>query len=199
MSGGTDAPSVPDDAARDQSVTRVLARLVDGDEAVAEDLYRLVYDELHAHARRCLRGRPQDPMLQPTLIVNSAFLKLIEQTRARWNDSQHFYRVAARAMRRIVTDFVRRESAARRGHGQPRLPLGEIEGEAGTPIDLILDLDALLDELADRNERLARVVELRFYAGLGLDELATALGVSKSTVKGDWEFARTWLHEKLCD
>ncbi len=182
------------------TVTRDLADLSRGDDDAAARLTPVVYDELRRMAASYLRMERPDHTLQPTALVHEAFLKLVDQTRAELNDRSHFCAVAAQAMRRILIDHARRCRAAKRSPDRPRVTLSE--ADAATPDDAtaevdLLRLDDALGRLAELNERQSRVVELRYFGGLTVDESASVLGVSARTVKGDWRVARAWLQREL--
>jgi len=182
---------------RDQT-TRLLQNLCQGDRSAMEDLLPLVYDELKAIAANKMRDERPDHTLQPTALVHEAFLRLVDQTRVQWQGRAHFCAMAANMMRRILVDHARRRAAEKRGAGFGRITLDEAGAMAGgdNPAELVA-LDDLLSQLAELNERHARVVELRFFAGLDVKETAHVLGVSPATVKNDWRTARAWLMSRL--
>ncbi len=178
---------------------QALARLTQGEGAAAERLLPLVYEELRALAARYLRGQRVDHTLQPTALVHEAYVKLVDQTRPRWTDEVHFKAVAARAMRQILIDHAERQGAAKRGGGRTRITLRpEIAPSPERKLDF-LELNEALGRLAALDERKANVVEARFFGGLGTDEIAHVLGLSKSTVERDWRLARAWLSMELAD
>ena len=180
-------------------VTQLLIAAREGDPGAIDRLMPLVYDELKGVARRQLRGRRAGATLDTTALVNEAYLKLVDQTRAEFEDRGHFLSVAAVAMRHILVDFARRRAAKKRGGDEVRVTLDEarlagvVEGRA---LD-ILALDAALDQLAELNERLTKLVELRFFGGLTVEESAETLGISSRTVKRDWRKARAFLYQAL--
>ena len=182
---------------RDET-TRLLQRACQGDRASAEQLLPLVYDELRAIAASKMREERADHTLQPTALVHEAFLRLVDQTQVEWQGRAHFCAMAANMMRRILIDHARRRAAQKRGAGMRKLALDEAGALTGAadPAELVA-LDDLLHELAALNERHARVVELRFFAGLSVDETALVLDVSPATVKNDWRIARAWLMSRL--
>jgi len=165
--------------------------------AVVDELLPLVYRDLKALARVNLRGQERTHTLQPTALVNEAYLRLARQKDAEWKDSKHFYRAAANAMRCILINHARDRQRRKRGGGAGRVPLDDrlllFEEKA---IDL-LDLEDALGRLEERDPRQVEVVELRFFAGLSVREAADALGVSARTVEDDWSFARAWLLREL--
>lgn len=158
----------------------------------------LVYDELRALATRSLCHERSGHTLQGTALVHEAYLKLVDQRQVRWQDRAHFFAVAAQLMRRILVDHARRHRAAKRGSGEPRLPLVEADVQAApAPLGDWLALDRALDRLGALDERQARTVELRFFGGLTIEETAEVLQVSPATVKNDWSVARAWLYREL--
>lgn len=189
-----------------KQITRLLAHLdTAGDqcadaaalERVASELFPLVYDQLKAIAESYFRRQPADHTLQPTAVVHEAYLRLVGQPDAKWNSRAHFLAVAAKAMRQILIDHARRRHAARRGGDHERRTFSEALTPAPeSPIDLLV-LDDALTRLAHLSERMARVVELRYFGGLTVAEVAEVLAVSKRTVEGDWETARAWLAREL--
>lgn len=188
--------SVPESGPTGEDVTGLLRRARDGSRDAVEALFPLVQDALHARAVRLLAGRHDGMRWEPTAIVSEVFLKLVDQRAADWRDRHHFQRVAAIAMRRIVVDWARAELRQKRGAGR----IVELPPElsaAGLSVEQVAELDEVLDRLAVEHERSARVVELRFFGGLSVVETADVLGVSPRTVDGDWQFARTWLHDRL--
>ena len=162
-----------------------------------DKLIPLVYRELRRLAVRSLRGERAEHTLQPTALVHEAYQRLIDQSRVQWQDRAHFYAVAASLMRRILVDHARRKGAQRRGGQAVRVDIDELDLPGSTPdLDLVA-LDGALDELAAVDGELARIVELRFFAGLSLEETAAAVGSSRATVHRDWGLARAWLHRRL--
>lgn len=177
-------------------VTRLLHALRDGEENAAEQLARVVYDELHAIAEHAMRRESGGHTLQSTILVHEAFLKLVDQREVNWQGRAHFFALAAQAIRRILVDHARRRNAQKRDGGS-RITLEDAALEESTDsIDLIA-IDDALQKLAALDERQARVVELRFFTGLGVNETAEALGISPATVKRDWTFAKAFLQREL--
>lgn len=178
-------------------VTQLLGHVERGDQAAAARLLPIVYDELRLIAERHFRRQSRDHTLQPTALVHEAFLKLVDQTQAQWKDRAHFFAVAATAMRHILVNHALAKQAEKRGGQRKRVELTEA-GAAVEPEDLdMVALDEALKKLAVVDERKHRVVELRFFAGLSVDEVAEVLGVSKTTVESDWRAARAWLNLEL--
>jgi RNA polymerase sigma factor (TIGR02999 family) len=175
----------------------MLAAVRDGDRAAFDRLLPLIYDELRAVARRQLRRRRPGQTLDTTALVNEAYVKLVDRKGADWRDRGHFLSVAAVAMRHILVDHARSRVALKRG-GSLRVTLDEarLGADAGADVE-ILALDEALTSLASLDERLSRLVELRFFGGLTVEETAGLLGVSGRTVKRDWRKARAFLHSRL--
>ena len=185
---------------RDGGVTRLLADLRGGNRDVVDGILALVYDHLHAIAERQMRRERAGHTLQATALVHDAFLKLVDQSRVEWQDRAHFFAIASQAMRRILIDHARARAAARRGAGAERVPADETvllgDQPALTPEEL-LTLDAALSELAALDALQARIVELRYFGGLTIDEAAEALAISPATLKREWSVARAWLHRRV--
>jgi RNA polymerase sigma-70 factor (ECF subfamily) len=178
------------------AITQHLTRLVEGDSSAAAALMPLVYDELRALAASYLRRERPDHTLQPTALVHEAFLKLVDQRRAAWKDRAHFFAVAAQALRRVLIDHARRKMAAKRVPPAGSMAIEDPGSDAADPLNL-LALDEALEQLAQRSARQARVVELRFFGGMSVEEAAEVLGVAAPTVKADWRVARAWLQREL--
>jgi RNA polymerase sigma-70 factor, ECF subfamily len=180
----------------DTDVTRLLLAWSDGTDAAEAPLIGAVYDELRRLARAYLVKERRDHSLAATALVHEAYLKLIDQRRVRWQNRAHFYAVAARVMRRLLVDHARARGAAKRGV-QITIPLEGVDVAApGKSADLIA-LDTALDKLATLDPRQARLVELRYFGGLTIDEAAEVMDVAPITVKRDWAMARTWLYREL--
>ena len=177
-------------------VTRLLLDLQQGHAEATEKLIPLVYAELRDLAARHMRRERADHTLQPTALVNEAFLKLVDQRTVTWQNRAHFLGVAAQAMRRILVDHARRRNAAKREGGE-RVTLDDaVAVTEERSLDLMM-LDDALTRLAALDERQGRVVELRFFGGLDIEQAAEALGISPATVKRDWLFAKAWLQREL--
>ena len=185
-----------------EEVTQLLAAVRQGDGSAMDRLMTLVYDELRAVARRQLRRWRPGQTLDTTALVHEAYLRLVDQAGASWQDRAHFLSVAGVAMRHILVDAARRRTAKKRGGEDLRISLDELGPDRGG-MDAsrqaveILDLDEALTSLAARNERLSRLVELRFFAGLTEEETAQTLGTSERTVRRDWLKARAFLFHAL--
>lgn len=176
-------------------VTRLLAELNAGQPDAREKLFAVVYEELRGLAKSYLRRERPDHTLQPTALVNEAWMRLADQKRVEWKGRAHFFGIAAQAMRRILVDHHRRLSAGRR-RGQPVTLIDGPAESDGDPLDLI-ELDRALTEFGERDARAAKVVELRYFGGLSVEETAAALEMSTPTVKRDWRAARAWLYHRL--
>lgn len=178
-----------------QDVTHYLARLSGGEDVVSE-LLPLVYHELRRVAAGYLRRERAGHTLQPTALVHEAYVKLVNQKESDWKSRAHFLAVAAEAMQRILIDHARKHRAAKRGSGRQITLDVDSDVALKTDVDL-LALEEALKKLGQLNERQSRVVELRFFGGMNVDEVAHVLDVSPRTVKGDWRFARAWLQREL--
>ena len=189
--------STPQPAGGD--VTALLRLWSDGDEQAFDRVVPLVYDELHRMALRYLAGERSNVSLQATALVNEVCLRLLGWDQARWQNRGHFFGVSAQMMRRVLVDIARRRLADRRGAGAVRVPLAAIELPASERDTDLVTIDRVLDKLASEDPRKARVVELRFFGGLSMEEVARALDVSIRTVHSDWAFARAWLYRELSD
>ena len=181
-----------------ESVTQLLVSWSEGDENALERLTPFVYNELRRLASNYLRRERQDHTLQPTALVNEAYLKLIDQKNAHWKNRAQFYGVAAQLMRRILVDHARQHQADKRGGpGQQRLSITGA-GQIGEKPNLdLLSLHEALAELKAFDPQQERIVELRFFGGLSIDDTAEVLGIGHATVERDWKMARAWLRRKL--
>jgi RNA polymerase sigma factor (TIGR02999 family) len=185
-----------------QEITGLLAAARQGDGSAMQRLVSLVYDELHAMAHRQLRRRRPGQTLTTTVLVHEAYLKLVDHPGAGWQDRSHFFSVAAVAMRHILVDSARRHAAKKRGGEGVRITFDELALGPGQPgADAraveILALDQALTSLGALNERLSKLVELRFFAGLSEEETAEVMGISERTVRRDWHKARAFLFQAL--
>jgi RNA polymerase sigma-70 factor, ECF subfamily len=179
------------------NVNRLLARASEGDELATGELFPLVYDELRRLAATHLARERSDHTLQPTALVHEAYVRLVGPGDVTWQNRAHFFGAAARAIRRILTDHARGKKRRKRGGEQARVPLDAVDVAMREPTEDLVDLDEALDRLAQLDPVKAKVVELRYFAGLSIQETAQALGVSVPTVSRHWEFARVWLHREL--
>ncbi|MGH2406027.1 MAG: sigma-70 family RNA polymerase sigma factor [bacterium] len=181
----------------EHDITGLLLAWRAGDRTAVDRLFPLVYDELRRIAHRQLGRERADHTLGTTALVHEAYLKLVDQTRAKWADRAHFFAVAARAMRRILVDYARRHRALKRGGERARISLEDAALVAEERADTLLALDEALTRLAELDERLSRVVECRFFGGLTEEETAEALGITTRTVRRDWLKAKGWLSRAL--
>jgi RNA polymerase sigma-70 factor (ECF subfamily) len=193
MSAPTRSRPIPVADVPSHDVTRLLARWKDGDEAALQELVPIVHAELRRLARRQMAGEGPGHTLQPTALVNEAYLRLVNLKRMQWQDRVHFFAMSSRLMRRILVDFARSRGYQKRGGGAQQVSFAEaLEVAEGQATDVVALHDAL-EALADVDERKSRVVELRFFGGLSVEETAEVLNVSRETIKRDWKFAKMWL------
>jgi RNA polymerase sigma factor (TIGR02999 family) len=178
-------------------ITGLLVAWRGGDQAAFDRLFPLVYDDLRQMAHRHLARERGDHSLATTDLVHEAYLRLVDQRRVDWADRAHFFGVAAQAMRRILVDHARRHQAAKRGGKRERVTLDEELAVADQRADVLVALDEALTRLSAVDERLAKVVELRFFGGLTETETAEVLGVTDRTVRRDWVKAKGWLHQTM--
>jgi RNA polymerase sigma factor (TIGR02999 family) len=185
-------------AASPHDVTELLVAWSEGDEAALASLVPLVYAELHRLARHYMRAERGDRTVQTTALLNEAYLRLVDARRVRWENRAHFFGVSARLMRQILVDEGRARRSLKRGGDTPRVSLDEgLDAAASSPPDDILAVDEALTALSAFDPRKARVVELRYFGGLSVEETAEVLKVSVDTVMRDWKLARLWLHRRL--
>ncbi len=180
-----------------QDVTRLLVRLTDGDRAVLDDLLPLIYGELRRLAGGYLRRERQGHTLEPTALVHEAYLRMVDQTQVRWQNRAHFFGVAAQMMRRILVDHARAHQAEKRGGEAQILSLDENIDVSGERSAELVALDEALERLAELDPEKSRVVELRFFGGLSVEETAEVIGVSAPTVKRHWRMAKAWLYGQM--
>lgn len=178
-------------------VTELLVAWSDGDAAAFDRLLPVVYAELKAIARQVFRRERGEHTLQPTAIVHEAFLKLAGGAPVSFRNRAHFFAVASQAMRQILVDHARARRAGKRGGGATRIELGERAGEDGAELADVLAVDQALERLTAVDPELARIVTLRFFGGLTVDEAAEVIGVSAPTVKRDWRLAKAFLAREL--
>ena len=189
--------SPPPDAAPRGDVTQALVDLSEGDAKALDRLLPMVYEQLRLMADRELRRERGDHTLSPTALVHEAYLKLIQLDRINWRGRAHFFGACAHVMRRVLISYARMKKADKRGGGAPLIPIENVMVAAQTRPSDLLALDEALQRLEQFSERQARIVECRFFAGMGIDETAEALGISRATVKRDWTVARAWLNREL--
>ena len=186
-------------ASDSDNVTRLLLEWGDGNQQALEALVPLIYKELRNLAHNFLYRERPGHTLQTTALVHEAYLKLIDQNDARWQNRAHFFAIAAQAMRRILIDSARKHAAAKRGGPQAELSLDEVTDIALEPDINLLKLDEALNELAKIDPRQSRIVELRYFGGLTIEETAEVISVSPATVKREWMMARAWLHQEITE
>lgn len=181
-----------------EGITELLVDWGKGDQAALEKLMPLVYSELRRLAGNYLRRERGEHTLQPTALVNEAYLKLIDQRNAKWQNRAHFFGVSAQLMRRILVDHARQRQALKRGGvEQQRMSITSAE-RVGKQAEVdLLALNEALDELARMDPQQSRIVELKFFAGLSIDEIAEVLSIGHATVERDWKMARAWLRRQL--
>jgi RNA polymerase sigma factor, TIGR02999 family len=193
------APDSPEPEETPADVTGLLLSWSNGDASAAERLLPAIYDDLHRQAARAMRREGDDHTLQATALVHEAYLRLVDQRRVQWRNRSHFFGIAAQAMRRVLVDHARGRLAAKRGGGMKQLTLSgadEAAANADEGIE-VLALHEALERLAQLDPDQARLVELRYFGGLTIEETAEALGVSPATMKREWAVARAWLRREL--
>jgi len=181
-------------------VTQLLGAAAAGDPEAAAELLPLVYDELRKLAAVRMAEEKPGQTLQATALVHEAYVRLVGgESNAQWNSRGHFFAAAAEAMRRILIDNARRKRTSRHGGGRCRVELDEVTAESEDPACRLLDLDEVLSRLQVADPLAARLVELRYFAGLTMAEAADALGITVRTAERNWTFARAWLHRELSE
>ncbi len=183
--------------ASSHEVTQLLQAWSSGDQAALDRLIPLVYDELHRLAHAYMRRERAGHILQTTALVNEAYLQLVDADKVKWHDRSHFFAIAARLMRRILVDSARSRYAQKRGGKIRRVSLSDSVVFASKPDADLIELDDALTSLEEIDARRARVVELRFFGGMTLEETAEVLKVSADTVWHDWDLAKTWLYREM--
>ncbi len=178
-------------------VTQLLTAWSQGNEAAGNELMPVVYKQLHRLAHRYLRRERPDHTLEATALVHEAYLQLVDQRNVQWQSRAHFFGIAAQLMRRILVEYARRRSAAKRGSGEPKLSLGEHAGWSAERNVELVALDEALTRLATIDPQQSRLVELRFFGELTVEETAEVLSVSPRTVKREWRIAKAWLRREL--
>jgi RNA polymerase sigma-70 factor, ECF subfamily len=178
-------------------VTDLLTKFTTGDSAAADEVIPLVYEELRRLAAHYLAREQPGHALQTTALVHEAYLRLVDQRQSNWRNRAHFYGAAAQVMRRILVDHARARQAEKRGGDAEHLTLDEALTFSDSQSEELVRLDEALARLARLDARQSRVIELRFFAGLSVEETAEVIGVSPKTVKRDWSVARAWLHREL--
>lgn len=180
-----------------ESVTQLLIEISNGDREAVDLLLPVIYDELRKLAANYLRRERPDHTLQPTALVHEAYLRLVDQTRVNWQNRAHFFGIAAQIMRRLLVDHARRHNAEKRGHDFQKLSLDENIDRAVERSTELIALDDALKALAAFDPQKARVVELRYFGGLSVEETADVMGVTATTIKRHWRFAKAWLHGEM--
>ncbi|PYS89972.1 MAG: RNA polymerase subunit sigma-70 [Acidobacteria bacterium] len=181
-----------------ESVTQLLLEWSDGDKAALDELLPLVYDELHRLANAYLRRERANHTLQPTALVNEAYMRLVEQQHVRWQNRAQFFGIAANLMRQILVDHARQRMAAKRGGpDQHRLSLTQAERVINRAEVDVLALNEALNKLTEFDAQQGRIVELKFFAGLTIEEIVEVLGISHATIEREWKLARAWLRREL--
>jgi len=178
-------------------VTQLLGAISDGDSRASAELLPLIYDELKKLAQGYMAKEAHQLTLQPTALVHEAYLRLVGQSEVKWSGRGHFFGAAAQAMRRILVDQARHRNRQKRGGGRGRVELSENAAAIDPPTTDLVALDEALDALEKFDKRKFQVVMLQYFAGLSVDETAGALGLSATTVRNDWTFARAWLMRQL--
>jgi RNA polymerase sigma factor (TIGR02999 family) len=180
-----------------KDMTQLLLDWSNGNQAALDELTPLVYEELHRLAHQHISRERKNHTLQTSALVNEAYLRLIDQRNVHWQNRAHFFSIASRLMRRILVDHARAHHYAKRGGGALRVSLDEASLVSLERAEELVALDEALTSLAAIDERKCRVVELRFFGGMNVEETAAALGVSEITVKRDWSTAKAWLHRAI--
>jgi RNA polymerase sigma factor (TIGR02999 family) len=184
---------------RQHDITQLLAKWSDGNQSALDELYPLVYDELHRLARRYMSRERKGHTLQTTALINEAYVRLVDQRNVHWANRSHFFAISAQIMRRILIDHARRNAYAKRGGGAQQVSLEEVAAVTPDPGRALVRLDEALKSLAERDPRRSQVVELRYFGGLNNAEIAGVLKISENTVTRDWNMARAWLYQQLTE
>jgi len=180
-----------------ETATQLLIDWSRGNERALDELMPIVYSELENIARRFLIYERKDHTLNTSALVHEAYLNLVDQRQANWQNKAHFLAIAAQSMRRILISYARQHKAQKRGGGQPRITLIEEIVPGNDPDEDMIALDESLKRLELLDQRLVKIVEYRFFAGLSIEETAEVLSISPATVKRDWRTAKAWLHQDL--
>lgn len=183
--------------ASDNGITQLLKQWRGGDQTALDQLMPMVYDELHRVAQGAMRHQPEGHTLQTTALVNEAYLRMCDLSQVEWQDRAHFFAVAARIMRFLLVDYARGQGSAKRGGGIQRVELEEAAVYAPELSAELLALDDALNRLAVVDEKKSRIVELRYFGGLTVEEVAEVLGIAVSNVKREWAKAKLWLYQEL--
>jgi RNA polymerase sigma factor (TIGR02999 family) len=180
-------------------ITELLAEWREGNQSALDELYPLVYDELHRLARRYMSRERKGHTLQTTALINEAYVRMVDQKNVNWANRSHFFAISAQIMRRILIDHARRHAYAKRGGGAQQVSLEEVAALVPEQGRELMRLDEALKSLAERDPRRCQVVELRYFGGLNNEEIAGVLQVSENTVTRDWNMARAWLYQQLSE
>jgi RNA polymerase sigma factor (TIGR02999 family) len=180
-----------------QNITQLLEKWGNGNKEVLDELLPIVYDELRRQAARYLRRERVGHTLQTTALIHEAYIRLVDQRNVRWQNRAHFFGIASQLMRRILVDHARTKKRVKRGGSDVRVSLAEaMVATQAKDLD-VLALDEALDKLATIDNQQARIVELRFFSGLTVEETSEVLSISPATVKRDWSMAKAWLHREI--
>lgn len=184
---------------QESAVIELLDEVSKGDSNAADRLMPMVYERLRLLAGKLMRDERANHSLQPTALVNEAYMRMTGQTRAQWEGETHFFAIGAKMMRRILVDHARTKNRQKRGGGMHRIELDDDLCVSSRRDEDVLAVEEALEKLAEMDARQAQIVELRFFAGLTVAEVAKVLGVSKRTVESEWTFSRAWLRRELTD
>jgi RNA polymerase sigma factor (TIGR02999 family) len=184
---------------KQHEITQLLAEWSDGNQSALDELYPLVYDELHRLARGYMSRERKGHTLQTTALINEAYVRLVDQRNVHWANRSHFFAISAQIMRRILIDHARRYAYAKRGGGAQQVSLDEAAVVTSGIGSELIRLDEALKTLAALDPRRSQVVELRYFGGLNNEEIAGVLNVSENTVTRDWNMARAWLYQQLTE
>lgn len=180
-----------------QNITILLNQVSNGNTLAINQILPLVYNELRKISSKYLRDEYRQHTLQTTELVHEAYIKLIGSNKLSWESRSHFYGIAAKSMRQILVDYARKRKSQKRGEGKTELPLDEAHFVIGESEEQLLNLNDALDKLESIEERSSKIVELRFFSGLSIEETAKILNISAATVKRDWKFAKAWLYREI--
>ena len=182
---------------RQHEITELLAEWREGNQSALDELYPLVYNELHRLARRYMSRERKGHILQTTALINEAYVRLVDQKNVKWANRSHFFAISAQIMRRILIDHARRHAYAKRGGGAQHVSLEEAATVTPDQGHELIRLDEALKSLAEMDPRRSQVVEMRYFGGLNNEEIAGVLQISENTVTRDWNMARAWLYQQL--
>ena len=180
-----------------QNITLLLNQISDGNSLAINQILPLVYNELRKISSKYLRDEYRQHTLQTTELVHEAYIKLIGSNNLSWESRSHFYGIAAKSTRQILVDYARKRKSQKRGEGKTELTLDEAHFIIGESEEQLLSLNDALDKLETLEERSSKIVELRFFSGLSIEETAKVLNISVATVKRDWKFAKAWLYREI--